>query len=121
MKVAIAFAPAQIPDFTPPTPLIGAVLGNNTAQVKQILFGVNPKKISMVAGPSVGTAASETRHGPGPDHRRRGDSSKQTMPVALRCLTRAADNESPDLALVPMLLNPGADPKAKNKKGAHGA
>src|SRR5437868_14400984 len=36
---------AQPPDFTPPTPLFGAVLGNDTAGVKRLLDeGANPNE-----------------------------------------------------------------------------
>src|SRR5436853_637014 len=48
---AALWAPAQIPDFTPPTPLIGAAMRNDTAEVKRLLDeGANPNEGRFVGG-----------------------------------------------------------------------
>src|SRR3954451_5010314 len=40
---AALWASAQLPDFTPPTPLIGAAMRNDTDEVKRLLdSGANP-------------------------------------------------------------------------------
>ena len=45
---------AQVPDFTPPTPLFGAVLHNNTAEAKRLLAaGADPNEIKMVGFPAL--------------------------------------------------------------------
>src|ERR1700759_4983303 len=42
---------AQFPDFTPPTPLIGAVMRNDTSEVKRLLAaGANPNEGRFVGG-----------------------------------------------------------------------
>lgn len=42
-------ASAQVPDFTPPTPLLGAVPHNNTTEAKRLLAeGANPNKGRMI-------------------------------------------------------------------------
>src|SRR5436309_1415470 len=44
-------AVAQIPDFTPPTPLIGAAMRNDTEEVKRLLNGgANPNEGRFIAG-----------------------------------------------------------------------
>src|SRR5262245_37266448 len=46
--------PAQIPDFTPPTPLLGALLHNDTAQAKQLLAaGADPNEARFQGFPPV--------------------------------------------------------------------
>src|SRR3982750_2689061 len=48
---AALWASAQLPDFTPPTPLIGAALRNDTAEVKRLLnAGANPNEGRFVGG-----------------------------------------------------------------------
>ena len=110
--------PAQIPDFTPPTPLIGAVLGNNTAQVKQLLAaGANPNEGQFFGSPALLWAL---RH-----HNKdivqalidAGADIKATDVGGSTALMWAAYSESANSTLVPMFLKLGADPNAKNKKG----
>src|SRR5881392_3055154 len=45
------WACAQFPDFTPPTPLIGAAMRNDTEEVKRLLnSGANPNEGRFVGG-----------------------------------------------------------------------
>src|SRR5689334_12854025 len=48
---AALWASAQIPDFTPPTPLIGAAMRNDTAETKRLLnSGADPNEGRFVGG-----------------------------------------------------------------------
>jgi N-acyl-D-amino-acid deacylase len=112
------FAPAQIPDFTPPTPLIGAVLGNDTSQVKQLLAsGANPNEGQFFGSPALLWALRHHNTEMVQALITAGADINTTDAVGSTALMWAAYNESPDSALVPMLLKLGADPNAKNKKG----
>jgi hypothetical protein len=110
--------PAQIPDFTPPTPLLGAVLGNNPAEVKRLLgAGANPNEGQFFGSPALlwalrhhNTEIVQALISAGAD-------LKATDAGGSTALMWAAYNESPESTLVPMLLKLGADPNAKNKKG----
>ena len=109
---------AQVPDFTPPTPLIGAVLGNNTAQVKQMLAaGANPNEGQFFGSPALLWALRHQNTEMVQALITAGADIKATDAGGSTALMWAAYNESPDSTLVPMLLKLGADPNAKNKKG----
>lgn len=109
---------AQIPDFTPPTPLIGAVLGNNTAQVKKLLAsGANPNEGQFFGSPALLWALRHHNTEMVQALIDAGADIKSTDAGGSTALMWAAYNESPDSTLVPMLLKLGADPNAKNKKG----
>lgn len=111
---------AQIPDFTPPTPLFRAVMSNNTVEAKRLL--------------SVGAAPDEKVFGPTgftPIHFAiingnlevfRALVAKGANPNALdrqgnTTLMWAAANETGSTALVEELLKLGADPNARNQQG----
>src|SRR5947209_5947312 len=55
--VALAMAgaaQAQIPNFTPPTPLLGAIMHDDTAEVKRLLAaGADPNEGRMIGFPPV--------------------------------------------------------------------
>jgi hypothetical protein len=109
---------AQVPDFTPPTPLFGAVLHNNTAEAKRLLAaGADPNETKMVGFPALFFPLAfrnvEIFHAmveKGADVQAR-DASGSTA------LMWAAFNEAGDPALVQELLAMGLDPNAKNLAG----
>jgi hypothetical protein len=126
MKLATLFAflatalslPAQIPDFTPPTPLIGALLRNDTAEAKRLLAaGANPNEGRFFGSPAIffplkhhNTELVEAMIASGADVTATDGGGSTT-------LMWAAYEAPADSPLVPMLLKLGVDPNAKNKKG----
>jgi ankyrin repeat protein len=53
-------ASAQVPDFTPPTPLLGAVLHNNTTEAKRLLAGgADPNQGRRIGSPATFQALVE--------------------------------------------------------------
>jgi hypothetical protein len=110
---------AQIPDFTPPTPLIGAALGNNTDAVRRLLdSGASPNEGRFIGGRTAlffavmhrNRAMAEAMIAKGADIHLADDSGSTP-------LMWAAYDESGDAALVEKLLALGADPNVKNKGG----
>jgi hypothetical protein len=110
---------AQIPDFTPPTPLIGAAMRNDAAEVKRLLdSGANPNEGRFVGG---GTPIFYALM----HHNRdiveamiaKGADVKATDGAGDTTLMWAAYDEAADTALVQKLLALGVDPSAKNKNG----
>ena len=109
---------AQVPDFTPPTPLVGAVLHNNTAEAKRLLAaGADPNEARLVGFPAIFFPVvfrnNELFHAmveKGADVQAR-DASGSTA------LMWAAFNEAGDPTMVEELLRLGLDPNAKNQAG----
>ncbi len=109
---------AQIPDFTPQTPLIGALLHNETAEAKRLLeTGADPNQGRFVGFPPVFLAIMRqdaalvklmAAKGAALDFRDRSGST---------ALMWAASNENGSADLVEELLRLGADPLAVNKTG----
>lgn len=119
--LVIAFAsalPAQIPDFTPPTPLIGALMHNETAEAKRLLAeGADPNGARFLGFPPVFLPVMHQNldllHAmidKGADVWAR-DMSGSTA------LMWAAYNDSAQTALVEELLELGLDPNATNQAG----
>jgi hypothetical protein len=109
---------AQVPDFTPPTPLFGAVLHNNTAEASRLLAtGADPNEARLLGFPAVffpvAFRNAELFHAmvdKGADVQAR-DASGSTA------LMWAAFNEAGDATIVEELLRLGVDPNAKNQAG----
>jgi hypothetical protein len=109
---------AQVPDFTPPTPLVGAVMHNNTAEAMRLLAaGADPNEARLLGFPAIFFPVvfrnSELFHamvGKGADVQAR-DASGSTA------LMWAAFNEAGDPMMVEELLRLGLDPNAKNQAG----
>jgi len=119
LAIAVAaVSAAQVPDFTPPTPLIAAVMHNNTEEAKRLLAaGADPNEARLVGFPAVffpvAFRNAELFHAmvaKGADIQAR-DASGSTA------LMWAAFNEAGDPALVEELLQLGVDPNAKNQAG----
>src|SRR5262249_48320546 len=110
--------PAQIADFTPQTPLIGALLHNDVAEAKRLLeHGADPNQGRLVGFPPLFLAIVRqdldlvrSMAAKGADLNCR-DRSGSTA------LMWAAFNETGEAAMVEELLRLGADPLASNKAG----
>src|SRR3954468_20676157 len=114
---AALWACAQFPDFTPPTPLIGAAMRNDTEEVKRLLnSGANPNEGRFVGGGTPiffalmqrNRAMAEAIIAKGADVRATDGSGSTT-------LMWAAYDEAADPALVEKLIELGVNPAAKNK------
>ena len=109
---------AQIPDFTPQTPLIGALLHNDAAEAARLLRqGADPNEGRFAGLPPVILAAARQdvelvrlMAAKGADLNVR-DRSGSTA------LMWGAFNDSGDAAMVEALIGLGADPLASNKAG----
>ena len=119
--LAIEFAAlvrAQVPDLTPPTPLLGAVIHNKTAEAKRLLAaGADPNEARLVGFPAVffpvtfrNLEVFQAMVEKGADVQAR-DASGSTA------LMWAAFNEAGDPTMVEELLRLGLDPNAKNQAG----
>ncbi len=109
---------AQIPDFTPQTPLIAALIHNNPAEASRLLQqGADPNEGRFTGLPPVILAAA-----------------RQDVELVRLMATKGADvnvrdrsgatalmwgafNDSGDAAMVEALISLGADPLASNKAG----
>lgn len=106
------------PDFTAPTPLFGAVLSNNTSQVKKLLAeGANPnEKMFLGFSPVFFTIIYQNLDAlrvmveKGADIQARDGAGSTT-------LMWAAFNDSGKTELVEELLKLGVDPNIRNKSG----
>ncbi len=109
---------AQVPDFTPKTPLIGALLHNDIAEAKRLLArGADPNDSGFVSLPPIALAIVRQdlelvrlMIAKGADLNAR-DRSGATA------LMWAAFNETGDARIVEELLKLGADPAATNQAG----
>ena len=109
---------AQIPDFTPQTPLIGALLHNDAAEAARLLregadpnegrFGGLPPVILAAARQDVELVRLMVAKGADLNVRDRSGST---------ALMWGAFNDSGDAAMVEALIALGADPLASNKAG----
>ena len=112
------WACAQFPDFTPPTPLIGAVMQNDTAAVKRLLDGgANPNDGRFLGAPPVLLAIMRHNAAMAQAMIAKGADVKLTDGSGATTLMWAAYDEQADPALVRELLAKGVDPNAKNKAG----
>jgi hypothetical protein len=116
---ASLWACAQFPDFTPPTPLIGAAMRNDTDEVKRLLdSGANPNEGRFFGGGTPifyalmqrNRAMVEAMIGKGADVR-------ATDGLGSTTLMWAAYDEASDPTLVEKLIALGVDPAVKNKNG----
>src|SRR4051812_12676142 len=117
--VTAVSAVAQIPDFTPPTPLIGAALTNNTDAVRKILDGgANPNEGRFIGGRTpIFFAMMHKNRAMADAMIAKGADINATDESGSTPLMWAANDETGDPALVNRLLALGADPTVKNKMG----
>ena len=111
-------ANAQVPDFTPQTPLIGALLHNDAAEARRLLergadpnegaFGGLPPFLLAVVRQDLDLVRAMAARGANINVRDRSGAT---------ALMWAAFNETGDAAIVQELLTRGADPTATNRVG----
>lgn len=111
-------AEAQIPNFTPPTPLIGALMHDNTAEVKRLLDnGSDPNEGMMVGFPPVFLALIHQNKDSFHALKARGAKLDGVDASGSTLLMWAAFNDKGDPEIVNELLQLGLDPNSKNKAG----
>jgi hypothetical protein len=110
---------AQFPDFTPPTPLIGAAMRNDTEEVRRLLKnGADPNEGRFVGGGTPIFYAIMQRNRPMVDAMiAAGADVKATDGAGSTTLMWAAYDEASDGALVRKLMDLGVDPNARNQNG----
>jgi ankyrin repeat protein len=112
-------AVAQVPNFTPPTPLIGAALTNNTDAVRKLLdAGAEPNEGRFIGGRTPIFFAMMHKNRDMADAMiAKGADVNAADESGSTPLMWAANDETGDPALVNRLLALGADPNVKNKGG----
>lgn len=116
---AALWACAQVPDFTPPTPLIGAAMRNDLAAVTRLLNeGANPNEGRFIGGGTpIFFALMQHNRAMVEAMIAKGADVKATDASGATTLMWAAHDDSADPAIVQRLLDLGVDPAAKNKNG----
>jgi hypothetical protein len=110
--------PAQIPNFTPPTPLFGAVLKNDTTAVRHLLeSGADPNEGRFFGFPALMFAIINSNQPVVRALLASGADPNATDRHGSTTLMWAVGSESPDTDLVQDLLKRGVDPNARNKMG----
>lgn len=108
----------QLPDFRPPTPLLGALLRNDGKEVKKLLdAGANPNERSFFGMPPLTIALIHSNPLTVREMLARGANPNAADRNGSTPLMWAVYGESPDLTIVDELLKLGADPNAVNKSG----
>ncbi len=118
LALACSAAEAQIPNFTPPTPLIGAIMHGDSAKVKELLAGgANPNEGQMVGLSPVFLSLvhqdKESFHA----LVAKGADIHGTDPSGSTLLMWAAFNDKGDPEIVNELLARGLNPAVANKAG----
>jgi N-acyl-D-amino-acid deacylase len=115
---AVAIVDAQVPDFTPPTPLIGALVHNDAAEAKRLLEGgADPNEGRFLGFPPVFLAIQRQNLDLVRLMAARGADLNVRDRSGSTALMWAAFNETGDARLIEELLGLGADPAAANQGG----
>src|SRR5207237_1064076 len=116
--VAVASLSAQTPDFTPPTPLFGAVLRNDVAETKKILAnGANANEGRFLGAPAIFVALMQHNDALTQALIEGGADVKLTDGAGSSTLMWAAMSETGDATITRELLRRGVDPNVVNKMG----
>jgi N-acyl-D-amino-acid deacylase len=111
-------AMAQFPDFTPPTPLMGAVMRNDTREVKRMLdAGADPNEGRFLGASPLFLALMRHNADIAEVMIAKGANVMERDGFGSTTLMWAAYDEAADPALVRKFLALGVDPNAKNKSG----
>ena len=109
---------AQLPDFTPASPLIGALMHNDTAEAKRLLAnGADPNAGKFVNAPPIFLAVNRGDVGLVRLMVEKGAKVKDVDGNGATTLMWAAGNETGDTSMVEYLIQQGVDPNAANKSG----
>ncbi|MBY0505117.1 MAG: ankyrin repeat domain-containing protein [Bryobacteraceae bacterium] len=109
---------AQGPDFTPPTPLLGALMRNDTAAARRLLAnGANPNEGRLIGMTPVFFAAVNQNLALVRELIEKGADLHATDGAGSTPLMWAAANEAGSAAIVDALLQAGADARVKNQQG----
>lgn len=109
---------AQIPDFTPATPLIGALIHNETADAKQLLAnGADPNEGRLLGFTPIFLSLIYQNKAVFRAMVDKGAKLQERDPSGSTLLMWAASNDKGDPELVEELLRLGLDPGATNKAG----
>jgi hypothetical protein len=112
------WACAQFPDFTPPTPLIGAAMRNDVQEVNRLLqAGANPNEGRFMGASALTISIMRHNYDMARVMIARGADVMATDGSGATTLMWAAYDEQADPALARELLAKGVDPNAKNKSG----
>src|SRR4051794_29377375 len=102
---------AQIPDFTPPTPLLGAILSNNMPEVNRLIAaGADPNEGRFLGASPVVVALLGRNTEMAKLLLSKGADPKATDGAGSTTLMWAAAAEIPDVSLIQVLLDRGVDP-----------
>ena len=116
--LAVASLSAQVPDFTPPTPLFGAVLRNDIADAKKLLAsGANPNEGRFLGAPAIFIALMQHNDALTQALIDGGADVKLTDGAGSSTLMWAAMSETGDATITRELLRRGVDPNVVNKMG----
>lgn len=118
MHLLVCCLSAQPPDFTPPTPLLRALLYNDAAVAKRLLAaGADPNEGQFAGFPPVFFAIVHKNVDLFQMMKEKGADLKARDGSGATTLMWAAFNENDDTELVEALLKLGVDPNAQDKNG----
>jgi len=109
---------AQIPDFTPPTPLIAALMHNDTEEAKNLLAkGADPNEGRLLVFSPVFLSVIYQNKAVFDAIAAKGVDLQERDPSGATLLMWAAYNDKGNTEIVEELLRRGLDPNATNKAG----